>query len=111
MGAGIETDVQVMAKAAQDAIRISAELRATASSMGTQLSVLHTAWVGAGGTAFTGAQERVQADMGSINAALARLGGLLSDAGQQYVSGDDESSQQVTRAGAEAGSITTALKF
>jgi len=111
MAAGMETDVQVMAKAAQSAANISAQLSATAEAMSTQLSVLNTGWVGAGGSAFQGAHQRIRGDMDRINGALGRLSTLLSDAGRQYVTSDDETHQDVTRAGSEAGTIASALKF
>ncbi|GAB2960870.1 hypothetical protein GCM10027280_57110 [Micromonospora polyrhachis] len=111
MAAGLETDVQVMAKAAQHAANISAQLSATAEAMSTQLSVLNTGWVGAGGGAFQGAHQRIRGDMDRINGALGRLSTLIGDASRQYTTSDDETHQEVTRAGSEAGTIAGTINF
>ncbi|MGW0431202.1 WXG100 family type VII secretion target [Micromonospora sp. NPDC003197] len=111
MASGLQTDTQVMANAATRAAEIAGQISSTTETMSTQLSMLGTAWVGAGGTAFHNAHEALRSDMLQINGALGRLVEMLSRIGSGYTTADEETQQTVSRSAAEAGTITAALKF
>jgi WXG100 family type VII secretion target len=108
---GMNTDVSLMAKTAQNIDGVADSLTGMLNSLMNELAPLSSYWVGQGGSSFQQVKQRVDEDVAKLNVALRSIAEAVSTAGRDYTVSDDEMRSEMTHAGANAGQITQALKI
>lgn len=102
-----ETEVLVeKAKKYDDAAN---ELRDRMNALMNSLTPLESTWVGQGGMSFQQVRARYNEDVAKLHNSLSTVAAKVAEASSGYVTSDTESSDSVSRAGADAGSISSKL--
>jgi WXG100 family type VII secretion target len=108
---GMRTDSGLMVKTERDVDGVADRLTSMLTSLLNELIPLQDAWKGAGGSSFTDVKDRFDRDMARLNVSLRSLAEAVGSSGKDYEVGDEEMKSEMQRAGANAGSITQALKL
>jgi WXG100 family type VII secretion target len=94
-----QTEAAVMAQTAAKFDNVNNSLTSMLNKLMSELSVLQTAWVGAGGRAFEGVKSQYQRDLAQLNKALADTAEAIRTSGVSYDSTDSSAAGTVTKSG------------
>src|SRR5215217_4879236 len=108
---GMKTSSALMVKTEKDVDGVADRLTGMLTSLMNELTPLQDAWKGAGGTSFQGVKDRFNDDVAKLNVSLRSLAEAVGSSGRDYEVSDDEMKSEMERAGANAGTITQALKL
>ena len=103
---GMKTSSALMVKTEKDVDGVADRLTGMLTSLLNELTPLQDAWKGAGGTSFEGVKQRFNDDLAKLNVSLRSLAEAVGSSGS-----DEEMKSEMERAGANAGTITQALKL
>jgi len=102
-------ETQVLVDKAKKFGETADDLRTRMNNLMTELSVLESSWVGQGGMSFQQVRTRYDEDVKRLHNSLSTVATKVAEASSGYVTSDTESSETVTRSGAEAGTISAKL--
>jgi len=88
-----------MAKAAAQFEEVNNSLTRMLTKLMHELSVLQTAWVGSGGTAFENVKNQYQRDLAQLNKALADTAEAIRTSGVSYDHTDSSAASAVAKSG------------
>ena len=88
-----------MAKAAAQFDEVNHSLTRMLNKLMNELSVLQTAWVGSGGSAFEAVKNQYQRDLVQLNKALADTADAIRTSGVSYHSTDSSAADTVAKSG------------
>ncbi len=111
MGSGMRTEAELMASTATAVEGVADSLTTELTSLMDRLSVMSSAWLGAGGTAFQSTRVQVEEKMAQLNVTLRSIAEAVRTSGANYAVTDDEMRQDMEQAGASASAITAALQI
>ncbi|MEV4637906.1 WXG100 family type VII secretion target [Actinoplanes sp. NPDC049548] len=94
-----QAESAVMAQTAAKFEQVNNSLTAMLNKLMSELSVLQTAWVGAGGRAFNTVKHQYQRDLADLNKALADTAEAIRTSGVGYENTDSSAAGTVTKAG------------
>ncbi|MEV4703599.1 WXG100 family type VII secretion target [Actinoplanes sp. NPDC049316] len=94
-----QTEAAVMAQTAAKFDQVNSHLTAMLNKLMSELSVLQTAWVGAGGKAFQSVKHQYQRDLAQLNRALADTAEAIRTSGISYDNTDSAAAGTVTKSG------------
>nr|WP_106127277.1 WXG100 family type VII secretion target [Pseudosporangium ferrugineum] len=94
-----QAESAVMAQTAAKFDQVNSSLTAMLNKLMSELSVLQTAWVGAGGRAFSTVKHQYQRDLAQLNKALADTAEAIRTSGVSYESTDSSAASSVTKSG------------
>lgn len=107
--AAYEADLSVVAQKAAAFDDVGRSTQARMDQLIARLGELQGAWVGTSGTSFQTVKDRYDADMKKLTTSLNAIAAAVEASGGRYTAGDEESSQTMTQAGAQAGSVSAGL--
>jgi len=94
-----QTEAAVMAQTAAKFDHVNNSLTSMLNKLMSELSVLQTAWVGAGGRAFESVKSQYQQDLAQLNKALAETAEAIRTSGVSYDNTDSSAASTVTKSG------------
>ncbi|ROP30741.1 WXG100 family type VII secretion target [Couchioplanes caeruleus] len=94
-----QAESAVMAQTAAKFDQVNSSLTSMLNKLMSELSVLQTAWVGAGGRAFETVKNQYQRDLADLNKALADTSEAIRTSGVSYESTDSTAASTVTKSG------------
>lgn len=94
-----QAEAAVMAQTAARFDQVNQSLTSMLGTLMSQLSVLQTAWVGRGGTAFEAVKGQYQKDLSDLNAALADTAEAIKGSGAGYAATDESAARLMTNTG------------
>lgn len=94
-----QAESAVMAQTAAKFDQVNTQLTSMLNKLMSELSVLQTAWVGAGGRAFETVKNQYQRDLADLNKALADTAEAIRTSGVSYENTDSSAAGTVTKAG------------
>ncbi|MEV8504341.1 WXG100 family type VII secretion target [Actinoplanes sp. NPDC051475] len=94
-----QAESAVMAQTAAKFDQVNSTLTSMLNKLMSELSVLQTAWVGAGGRAFETVKNQYQRDLADLNKALADTAEAIRTSGVSYENTDSSAAGTVTKAG------------
>ncbi len=108
---GAKLDSEVMRSTATTSINIAGQIQSIVSSMDAQLegALLAGQWKGLGAKAAVTAWDQLKSQLTSLQTALQHIGSGLGDVQVNYVTTDEDQSQNVNTVTAEASGIPAAL--
>jgi WXG100 family type VII secretion target len=110
-GTGMRTEAEVMAVTATSVEGVADSLTTELTGLMDKLSIMSTAWQGAGGTAFQNTRVQVEEKMAQLNVALRSIAEAVRTSGTNYVVTDDEMRVDLEGVGASTTMITAALQI
>ena len=90
-----EAQAAVMEQVAGKFEATNSSLQSMLNGLMSQLEVMQSKWVGAGGLSFTQVKQQWQEDMQKMNRALSETATAVRTSGQQYTSTDESAQQRV----------------
>jgi len=110
-GAGLGTQTDVMAQAAQHVATVRSDIDAQLAALRTRLQALPDLWQGEAGAAFITAMARCDTDSKMLAGALGGISDQLRSSGVAYDTTEQEQHRDVVRSAEQASSgISAALK-
>ncbi len=94
-----QAQAAVMTSTATKFEDVNQQLQTMLTQLMSQLSVLSTAWKGLGANAFEQVKVQYEADLKSLNAALAQTAGSIRESATGYDATDTEAASRVANTG------------
>jgi WXG100 family type VII secretion target len=94
-----QSESSVMATTANKFETVNSELQSMLSQLMNELSVLQSAWQGAGAKAFQQVQQQYQQDLKSLNQALSTTAQAIRDSASSYDTTDSAAADRVNKSG------------
>jgi WXG100 family type VII secretion target len=94
-----QTETAVMAQTAAKFDQVNQQLQSMLSTLMSELSTLNGTWKGLGAAAFEQVKQQYEADLKSLNQALADTAESIRQSGVQYNSTDTDAASRVAGTG------------